>query len=232
MKSPQKITFVVDETIDIDNHFIALQAYKRNAERGFKHPKNERFEKWSSLETHEAIRSEIKKEISEYYSKGDYLLSLVQDINGVWVEIENDFIERLEKIHGHPFIFPHIKGVLSCAGKFGYNLEQNWFATDMLRNKYIAIDTATHELMHFMFHAYFENTCRNAGLAEHHIWDIKESFTVLLNLECSDLRFRTDMGYPPHASLREVIKKSWQEKPDFNRALERAIESCKLLTNK
>lgn len=35
MKSPQIITFVVDRNLDIKNHLISFETYKRNKEKDF-----------------------------------------------------------------------------------------------------------------------------------------------------------------------------------------------------
>ena len=97
----------------------------------------------------------------------------------------------------------------------------------MFRNKYICIDVAMHELMHFMFHRYYDRICEEEGLTKNEMWDVKESFTVLLNLEFDDLRFQPDNGYPQHVKLREAIKESWQKNHDFDTALKSAIEYVK-----
>jgi len=218
-----KIIFVIDKKLDVVNHLIGLNAYKRNKERNFQQNKNETYEKYLLLNDEIKIKAEIEKSIQPIYEKKYQLDSLAEDINNAWVKIEGAFIKKLEEVHKKPFVFEQIKGVLSSSFRFGYKIDQNWFATDMLRNKFAAIDTATHELMHFMFHKYYDQTCKDKGLDKNKMWDIKEAFTVLLNLEFSEFRFQPDFGYAPHKELREVIKKSWLEHEDFAIALEDGI---------
>lgn len=222
MKEPI-VKFAVDKKLDIVNHFIGLNSYKRNAEIGFQQSKNEKFERLLKL-TPTQQNEEIESGIGRYYKNETKLNSLADDINAEWIKIEEDFIKRLENVHKNPFPDKNIKGVLSSAGRFGYNQDEGWFATDMFKNKFISIDVATHELMHFMFHKYYWQICKEKGLPHNAIWDIKEAFTVLLNLEFDDLRFQPDYGYPPHKNLRAVIEKSWLENHDFNKALESAIK--------
>ncbi len=227
MKSSQIITFVIDKNLDIANHFIAINAYKGRKERGFKQNKNEHLENLLKLSSQEKVRIEIERSIEQYYKKEEKLVSLAYDINEEWMKIEKNFIHKLETVHKFVFPFTLIKGVLSSASRFGYKIDEGWFATSMFRNKFIVIDTATHELMHFMFHKYYDRVCEEKGLSKNQMWDIKESFTVLLNIEFDDFRFEPDYGYPPHVKLREIIKKSWDKDHDFNKALEEAIKHVK-----
>lgn len=223
MKSPQKILFVVDKELDIKNHFIGLNSYKKH---NFQQ-KNERIEKLLKLDSKKAIRKEIEKFIEQFYKKEDKLDSLVKDVNNEWTKIEKAFFLKLEAVHKFPFPQKSVKGVLSSANRFGYHTGDRWFATDMFRNKFICIDTATHELMHFMFHKYYDKVCKQKGLSKDQMWDVKESFTVLLNIEFNDFRFQFDNGYPPHKELRETIKKSWLKNHDFDIVLSEAIEFVK-----
>ncbi len=97
----------------------------------------------------------------------------------------------------------------------------------MYQNTFVGTDTAMHELMHFMFHTYYQKTCEGQGLSERQIWDIKKSFTTLLNIEFDDLRFNWDKGYPEHKELRVVIKKAWLKYYDFDKALDKAMAFVK-----
>lgn len=223
MTSSQIVVFVVDKERDIANHFIALRSYKRNKERGFQQQKNENLERLSELDSDEKVQIEIEKIMEPYYKKEDKLISLAQDINEEWIKIEKDFIQRLERVHKNSFSSIQVKGVLSSASRFGYKQDEEWFATNMFNNKFLCMDTAMHELMHFMFHRYYDKVCEEKGLSSEQMWDVKESFTALLNLEFGDLRFQADKGYPPHTKLREVIKTSWEKESDFDKTLEAAI---------
>jgi hypothetical protein len=236
MKSFQIVTFVVDKNLDIKNHFIALKAYKRNKDRGFMQNKEESSENLLKLVRSEDfdmedenIRVQIEKSIEQYYKKENKLFSIVDDINKEWIKIEKDVIQKLEEIHKFPFPYTSIKGILSSANRFGYNSDEGWFATNMRTNKFICIDVATHELMHFMFHKYYDQVCIENGLNRNQMWDVKEAFSVLLNVEFDKFRFQSDSGKdsPIHTALREVIKNSWEKKHDFDITLREAIEYIK-----
>ena len=184
------IRFVVDEELDIENHLIRLWTYEQNIHL-LNQKEVERCEKllllspaWRRRYMRKELRANYSPTMKKFYAV------LAKNMNVAWAKIEKDFIRRIEKIHGRPFAFTSIRGVLSSADRFGYNLKDRWFAVSMYRNEFTGgTDTAMHELMHFMFLTYYLKFCQDHGLSEKQIWDIKESFTTLLNLEFGDLRF-------------------------------------------
>jgi len=148
---------------------------------------------------------EFKKDLRESAEKKASIQIILNKIAET-EKIEPNFIKKLEEVHKNTFDFGQIKGVLSSSFRFGYRIEEkeSWFAVDIFRNKFLAIDTAMHELMHFMFHKYFDHICKDKGLTENQMWDIKESFTVLLNIEFNEAIFEGEKA----ASLKipEILK--------------------------
>ena len=176
----QIVRFVVNKDLDIQNHLIGIWTYK-NKLHSLVPKESERYEMLSKLSTAGRKRF-ISKELAWRYSppKKKFLKIIADDMNAAWVKMERDFILRIERVHGRPFAFSRIRGVLSSADRFGYDIKHRWFATSMFRNTFAGTDTAMHELMHFMFLTYYLKVCQEQGLSEKQIWDIKESFTTLL----------------------------------------------------
>jgi hypothetical protein len=222
------VFFVINKDLDIKNHLIGLDSYKNKLHSRTKQ-KNEFYDKLLKLSSKKR-RAAIRKNIGRFYlpEKCKFLNSIAKDVNSEWAKIETVYFKRLEKIHKHPFPFSSVKAVLSSAGRFGYNTDGRWFAASMLQNKFASIDIATHELMHFMFHKYYWKVCEKSGLSWKQIWNIKEAFTVLLNIEFSDIRFQPDNGYPEHKKIRTAIENSWKQNRAFNKALSVAINTAKL----
>lgn len=221
----QIVRFVVDKDLDIENHLIGLWTYRKKI-HSLVPAINERYEKLARLSPAGKKRF-IAKELEWRYSpaKVRILTAIAKDMNAAWVKIERRFIRGIEKIYNRPFIFKAVRGVLSSADRFGYNVEKQWFATSMFRNTYAGTDTAMHELMHFMFLTHYLEFCQAAGLSEQQIWDIKESCTTLLNDEFDDVRFNWDTGYPEHKALRKIIKKTWNRSHNFEKVLAVAIKN-------
>jgi hypothetical protein len=220
----QIVRFVVDEELDIENHLIGLWQYK-NKFHALAPGQKEKYKKLSKLSL-TAQKRFLRNELAWRYapSKKKMLEVLAEDMNVAWAKIENKFIKGIEKIHERPFAFKHIRGVLSSDNRFGYSLKDRWFSVSMFRNTFAGgTDNAMHELMHFMFLTYYLKPCQDRGLSEKQIWDIKESFTTLLNVEFDDLRFNWDAGYPEHKELRAATKEAWLKTRDFDATLEQAI---------
>jgi len=221
------VSFVVDKNLDIKNHLIGLDSYKNKLHSRTKQ-KNEFYDKLLKLSP-KRREAAIRKNIGRFYlpEKRRFLNSIAKDVNSEWAKIETVYFKRLEKIHKHPFLFSSIKAVLSTRGGFGYDTHGGWFATSMMQNKFVSVDIATHELMHFMFHKYYWKVCEKSDLSWKQIWHIKEAFTVLLNLEFPDIRFQPDYGYPEHTKIRAAIEKSWKRYHNFDKALIAAIKTAK-----
>ncbi len=226
------VRFVVDRKIDVQNHLIALRAYQRMRAKDPKTPKNDALERLARLSPRKQ-KGEIEKQIAYLYKRAEKLESLAKDINMEWQKIEGRVLRTLEKIHdGHPFPMAKVRGILSAASRFGYNKDERWFTVNVFRNKFAAIDTALHELMHFMFHTYYDKECRKLGLSPERMWDVKESFSVLVNSELGEFRFQPDAGYPSHKKMRAFIEKVWLRKRNFTETLRATVAYANRPQNK
>jgi hypothetical protein len=119
-----------------------------------------------------------------------------------------------------------VSGILSTTPTvYGYNFnnENPWFACSV-DSPIKAIHTAMHEIMHIYFLKYFADEYKNRfQLNNDQIYIIKESLTVLLNLEFNDIRLISDRGHFGHEALREKIKNDWLKYKDFKKVLN---ETC------
>jgi hypothetical protein len=57
--------------------------------------------------------------------------------------------------------------------------------------------------------------------------DLKESLTVLLNLEFGNLFLAKDRGYPLHQKLRSFIEEEWKKEKDFDKLIGKCISFIK-----
>ena len=220
-----RVHFVIDKELDKKNIYIGLNSYKRRLANDFKQQKDERYESWLVL-PQEEMNAEIEAYLATSYGDEHSMRELVFACNNFWASIEHEYFARLERVHdNHPFVEDDIKGVLSYGDRFGYNPEGRWFAVNARKDAHAAANIAMHELMHFMFHRYYEKYCVERGLNPETVWDVKEAFTVLLNIEFGDLRSQPDKGYEPHQALRAVVEQNWQSSKNFQKTLDVAIET-------
>ena len=167
------------------------------------------------------------KKVLEKYSKQVYnpkMIKITEDaINQSWGLIEEKYFKRLEKITGKLFKSKKIKAYLTTAPKCPYDTKNNWFMVNYFSSIPNMLKTTGHELMHFHFHQnYWDKIETHVGREK--TGDLKESLTVLLNLEFNDLWFVGDRGYDSHQELRGFIEKQWKKKKDFDVLLDKCVD--------
>lgn len=156
-------------------------------------------------------REQISEFIDKYiegrkYTADEYISKYQKDFD----EIKDRYIKSAEKVFGVK-LDENVTAYLTAAGRYPYNLEQYFFFVGFGgRSNPVAI----HELWHFYTWKVFGlEEERKIGMKKYN--DIKESLTVLLNLECQDILEEEDEGYPQHQEYRKEISKLWKEGKDI-----------------
>lgn len=215
------VIFKIDKKLDFQNHLIGMRVYKK---RHTPEPDlvkyYKKLEKANNKQKFEIFNIQTVRFYNPQRKKfRDLVLKQTQE---AWNIVEKDYIKAIERIHGREFPYKKIYGILSTANRFGYNHNgsKKWFACSY-RTPLFSIDIAMHEIMHFVFHKYFHKQWQEKfSLSDNQMWAIKEAMTVILNLECSNLRFELDKGYPAHKKLRLKIKNDWSKYKNFEKVLD------------
>ncbi len=125
-------------------------------------------------------------------------------------KISNEFKERAEKVFGVS-LDKEITVFVTINNRCPYSIKENWFFISISKENPVL--TIMHELWHFYtWEKFGQEYLDKIGAEKYNI--IKESLTVILNLECKDLLPEKDLGYPNHQELREKI--SMWHKEGFN----------------
>jgi hypothetical protein len=141
----------------------------------------------------------------------------------LWESIEEDYIERLEKITKKLFNRKKILCYLITAPRCRYSPNERWFMLNIVLSPLVNVKNIGHELFHLHFHEHFFNDISiKLGPEKTHI--LKEALTVLLNLEFRDLWYSEDRGYASHQELRNFIKNIWEKEKDFDVILELCVK--------
>lgn len=228
----KKVIFKIDKDLDFRNHLTGA----RVALEGSISMSPQTSEYFKSLRdaTEEEKRNIFDKRTSKFYSEEMKSVRnlLVKQTQEMWDLIEDRYFNKMEEIHKKSFPLDMISGILSTTPTvYGYDFHEGnpWFACTF-DSPLKAMHVATHEIMHIFFHRYFWNEYKDKfELSEKQIYKIKESVTVILNLEFSDIRINPDNGHSGHESLREKIKEDWIKYKDFEKVLEDACIYIKMV---
>ncbi len=161
----------------------------------------------------------IEKYISENNLKVEKYIRKYQED---WDTISDDFQKRAEKIFGVS-LSQDVIAYLSVNSRCPYNIEKNYFFVSFPADLRLR-KTTMHELWHF-YTWYKFGVIWEEKIGKQKYQDIKEAFTVLLNVECKDLfpKKIIDEGYSQHQELREKIMKVWLETKDIDKVWDSLI---------
>jgi hypothetical protein len=161
----------------------------------------------------------IDKYISE---KNISIRDYVEQYQKDWDVISDEYQKRAEKIFGVS-IPEGVTAYLTVNNRCPYHIGSNYFFVrfpSLLTNK-----TIMHELWHFYtWYGLGPDQEEKLGMEKYN--DLKESLTVLLNIECGDLlpEGRQDAGYPQHKELREKIVELWSSEKDIHKLWLKLVE--------
>lgn len=133
----------------------------------------------------------------------------VEDFQKDWKSISAEFQKRAEAIFD--ISLPNdIAAYLTVNSRCPYNIQDNFFYVSLQSPQ--VRRTAMHELWHF-YTWYGLSADQEEKLGKQKYNDLKESLTVLLNVECEDLLPLgvIDTGYPQHQEIREKILEYWKK---------------------
>jgi len=168
----------------------------------------------------EKVREFVRKFIAH---NNIHCIEAAVELQTNWNMVGEEFQKRAEKIF-RVSIAPDITAYLTITGRFPYNIEENYFYVSARKSN--ANSTAMHELMHFYTWEVFKQYLIDENISKELYNDIKESLTVLLNLEFADLLGREeDRGYPQHAEMRARISVLWNESKDINKVFESLLST-------
>lgn len=158
-----------------------------------------------------------------------YLSEKQIDVSARIVDYQQDWetiAEQYQKIAESIFkvsIPKDVTAYFTINNRCPYNIEHNLFFMSLSATS--ARDIAMHELWHFYTWYKFGITWEDK-IGKQRYNDIKESLTVLLNTECSNLfpEGASDIGYPQHKELRDKILQLWSETKDIDKVWESLID--------
>lgn len=171
---------------------------------------------------------ECKKELLNHLSKlqnSEIIEIVIKSTENAWRVIEKKFFEKMDSLMKNNFD-ENIFAYLTTLGICPYNPDEPSFMFSLFYSLPKILQTCGHEIMHLYFHKFYWKKIEDK-IGKEKTSDLKESLTVLLNLEFSDLFFAQDTGYDYHKELREFISENWKKEKDFEKLLEKCVSYLK-----
>lgn len=135
-----------------------------------------------------------------------------------WDEVKEEYTKRAEEIFKVK-LPQDITAYLTINNRCPYNIEENYFFVSVPSTS--VRRTVMHELFHFYTWYAFGKKLINQGVSKEKYNDIKESLTVILNTDFSDLlNGAIDSGYPQHQEMRAEITKLWSANKNMAKVVE------------
>lgn len=133
-----------------------------------------------------------------------------------WEKISLEYKKRAEAIF--KISLPEdVVAYLTVNNRCPYNIEDNYFFVSVSNPSPVA-STIMHELFHFYTWYGLHEELKDVSKEKYN--DIKESLTVLLNLEFADLLDgAVDYGYPQHQEMRSKIRDMWLADKDLKKVV-------------
>lgn len=158
----------------------------------------------------------ISNFIEKYLKEKNYdVLTYLADCQSDFGLINEEFNVIAQKIFGVA-LKDDITAYLTINNRCPYNIKERWFYVSMSK-KYSVRPVIMHELWHF-YTWYRFGIQEQDKIGGQKYNDLKESLTVLLNIECKHLLPERieDRGYPQHQKIRAEILRLWKENPDIS----------------
>ena len=173
----------------------------------------------------EECKGELKRYRDKMHDSG-LIEIFVKSVQEAWNKINDEFFKRLERIMKKSICSKNFTGYVTTIIRCPYDYKKKSFMISFFRDLPHVLSTTGHEIMHIQFHnTYWPEIEKQIGKEK--TADLKETLTILLNLEFKDLWFVEDTGYEPHKQLRKFIEEQWEKEKDFDVLLEKSVKYLK-----
>ncbi len=165
--------------------------------------------------TAEDVSAFVDKYISENNIKVE---DCIVEYQNNWESVADEYQKRAEEVFGCS-IPGDVTVYLTINNRCPYDIENNSFFVSVSNE--FPTKTIVHELWHFYtWYGLGADQLQKLGKEKYN--DLKESLTVLLNIECKDLLPEgvQDSGYPQHKELREKIIELWAKEKNIHKLWE------------
>ena len=208
-----QIQITYDQERDIENIIKATSSKNSSKPTSFQ---KEYIELHGNSFEHERVRSFLNLYHNKHGVSLDHELSRIRR---EWSEIKKEAIDRLTRIF-NIMLEDQLIAYLTTDSRCTYNTRDGYFFVSFTSTSNPPNLIILHELLHFYTWEKYHDNLINRGVSEKKYNDLKESLTVLLNIEFADLLSgHLDIGYLQHQEMRKQITDLHQQGNDLDAVL-------------
>lgn len=204
-----KLVFIYDINKDVQNFINSLTSKNNN--------KRTEFHNLYVKQNGENFNQDSIQFFIQNYINKINITTKINTIRDDWELISDDFVLRIEQLFNYN-IPDTVKVFLTSNNRCTYNVKENYFFVYINSKSTNAI--IMHEIFHFYTYYVFYDLIKDPSKFN----EIKESLTVILNLEFYDLmNGRVDRGYLQHQQLRDYISNLWLEDKNIGKIIKKIL---------
>jgi hypothetical protein len=215
-----KVTFTYDKEKDI---WCLLNYGKKSGNSGLT---TKAYDQFISIYGEDFSEENASEFIDKYITENNIDIDgFISDYQKDWGKVSVEYTKRAEDLFG--VSLPHdVTAYLTINNRCPYSLENNNFFVSMSNRESIRKTTAMHELWHF--YTWYAFGSQEEALGKQKYNDLKESLTVLLNVEFKHLLPEDveDKGYPQHQEIRAKILEFWAKDKNMSNLWEYLVSEC------
>ncbi len=162
-------------------------------------------------------KRELQQFLNRYFA--DNAVDINEEVARIqdgWDKIKVQSIKKLNKLFDLN-LNEELTAFVTTDSRCTYNTDHGYFFVSFTSTSNSPNLIILHELLHFYTKEKYYDRLKEQGVSDKAYNDIKESLSVLLNIEFQDvLKGEQDKGYSQHQEMRRFIKEKHAINPDID----------------
>ncbi len=167
------------------------------------------------------INSFLKK---KYRTEGKKLTKYANNLQKSLNNVADNIFTTMEIITEKPIYRKHFTGFVTTFPRGPYNAKKGYIWFIYNKSNDWQIMAFIHELLHMQFKYYYKEVLLKK-INDEQFSFLKESMTVIINKEFTQITSEKDKGYKLHQKFRKYLLDLWKYKKNFSQFVNEAVKN-------